>query len=97
VTTGTRRHRSWEEPTLASHDVPPDAWEAGRLPADHVPLTAARSTAAALVADQGCSPQCLISPDTHGRDCHCKCRGHYHGILSDADIATALASHQARR
>nr|MDT0660833.1 hypothetical protein [Micromonospora sp. DSM 115978] len=96
MSVGTRRRPGgWEEPTLASAQIPEDVWEAGRLPLDPLPLTADRATAAALVADGGCSPQCLISAGPHGRDCSCRCRGAYHGILADADIASALARYKA--
>lgn len=82
---------AYQQPTLASAQVPPDLWEAGRLPAHVVPLSAEVSTAAELVHAGGCSPQCLVSAGVPVQHCDCACRGAYHGILADADLRTALA------
>jgi hypothetical protein len=84
----------YEQPTLASADVPEDSWEAGRLPAAPMPLTPDVAAAAALVAAGGCSPQCLI-PVAAAADCKCACRGAYHGALADTDVALALKHRKA--
>ncbi|MEV7263998.1 hypothetical protein AB0N38_10645 [Micromonospora aurantiaca] len=85
----------YDQPTLASTQVPADVWEAGRLPAEPMPLTDEVSTAAALVHAGGCSPQCLISAGVPAKQCDCACRGAYHGVLSDADIPSALRHREA--
>lgn len=87
----------WDQPTLASVEVPADAFETGRILTAVVPLTAQTATAAALVPAGGCSPQCLISGGVPVRfcDCDCACRGAYHGVLADADIPSALHRRKA--
>jgi hypothetical protein len=85
----------YEQPTLASTQIPPDQWERGRVATGPVPLTPEVSTAAALVAAHGCSPQCLISASAQCVDCKCTCRGAYHGALADADIPSALRHRKA--
>jgi hypothetical protein len=92
------RRNPWagfEQPTLASEQAPPEAFEAGRVTTTVVPLTAETSTAAALVHAGGCAPQCLISAGVPIKLCDCACRGAYHGVLADADIRSALHRREA--
>ncbi|NJP33709.1 hypothetical protein [Micromonospora thermarum] len=93
---GSRRGwAGYDQPTLASSEIEPATWEEHRVPGRPVPLTEEVSTAAALVRAHGCSPQCLISAGVPVKDCDCQCRGAYHGVLSDADIPSALRRREA--
>lgn len=86
----------WDQPTLASSQVPADVWERDRRPAAPMTLTDEVAEAAALVAAGGCSPQCLVSRGACGeRGCACACRGAYHGVLAGVDVRQALAQRAA--
>ncbi len=79
---------SWDQPSLASSQIPPDVWERDRRPAEPMALTDDVAKAADLVGAGGCSPQCLVSRG--GEDCACICGGAYHGLLADVDVRQAL-------
>lgn len=86
----------WDQPTLASAEVPPDAWERDRRPPTPMTLTDDIAAAADLVAARGCSPQCLVSRGPCGdRGCACACGGAYHGVLAGVDVRQALAQRAA--
>jgi hypothetical protein len=83
----------WDQPSLASSQVPADVWERDRRPPQPMALTDDVATAAALVAAGGCSPQCLVSPG--GEGCACSCAGAYHGLLADVDLRQSLRQRAA--
>lgn len=86
----------WDQPTLASAEVPPDAWELDRRPSAPMTLTDDVAAAGDLVAAGGCSPQCLVSRGAcSSRGCACACRGAYHGLLAGVDVRQALAQRAA--
>lgn len=43
-------------------------------------------TAAALVADQGCSASCLLAAGREHLVCSCACKGRFHGTLGATPV-----------
>lgn len=52
-------------------------------------------TASEVLADGGCSPQCLTGLERHG--CACRCGGEYHGALRDAAVLPASQDRRPAR
>jgi hypothetical protein len=86
----------YDQPTLVSADVPADTWEAGRVATGPVQLSEEITTAADLLGADGCSPQCLLSANRRVQDCNCACKGQFHAVLADADMASAVRRRDAR-
>lgn len=60
-----------------------------------VAVSDAPATAAALVRDKGCTPQCLVAsdPDDTG-SCGCPCKGAHHGKLAHALVPGTRREHK---
>lgn len=78
----------WDQPTLHSTTVPPDAFEVGRVELPPRPVREGPVEALTLVADGDCSPQCLVAPPAPPAGCDCTCRGVYHGALAHTQVSS---------